>query len=98
MFHCRIFSLAAALGAVVAWSATGLADDPPAPKDEALEGLLNKLDEQAKSDASRPPGEVETKDKALDNLLEKLGETQDRPASDDRPKRQSGPRDESSPP
>jgi hypothetical protein len=39
-----------------------------------------------KTEAPVAAGDVAPKDKALDNLLEKLGETQETPAPDDRPK------------
>src|SRR5436309_3529408 len=93
-------SLAALLAIILglAWSTIGLAQD--APKDDALDGLLKKLEESkrdgegkkaldAKADpAGRAPGEVAPKDKALDSLLEKLGQTTEKPAPDERRKAQ----------
>ncbi len=100
----RRFSLAATLASIVAWASIGLAEDPPKPKDEALDSLLEKLDVQAKPpvesskpDAPKPPGEVDPKDKALDSLLEKLGQSPDKPSHDDRPKAPSGHGDEPQP-
>jgi hypothetical protein len=76
------------------WTPPGLAQD--APKDDALDKLLKKLEEgqppavkaadpKAKSDGpakkdGAKPGDVAPKDQALDSLLEKLGETGETPA------------------
>jgi hypothetical protein len=95
--------LAAALAAGVCWASAGLAQD--APKDEALDKLLKKLEDtpppapkpagEKPKAPDRKPGEVAPKDAALDSLLEKLGETSETPSPNGRPE---GPADPSTTP
>src|SRR5581483_9265298 len=53
-------SFAAALMATLAWSSIGPAQDTPKPKDDALDKLLEKLDEAKSPDPAKPA--TETKD------------------------------------
>jgi hypothetical protein len=104
MTKLQTLSLAATLACTVLCASFGLAQDPGKPRDEALDSLLEKLDnaraavaEKNKADVPAKPGDVSTKDKALDSLLEKLGETPDKPSPDERPKGAPGPQKEKPP-
>jgi hypothetical protein len=94
-------ALVALLGLPLAWSAFASAQDPPAPKDDALDGLLKKLEEKgskpAEPDKPATKGELGTKDKDLDSLLEKLGRSEDKTAPEDRPNGPGGRRGEPQP-
>lgn len=85
MIPIRLAAFAVTLAAVLCWSPAAPAQD--APKDDALDNLLNKIEATPGPDApeSRPSGEVAPKDQALDNLLEKLGETKEAPTSAGKP-------------
>jgi len=107
----RSLTLAALLALPPAWCAPASAQDAPAPKDDALDGLLKKIEEKGKDakPADKPApapekdaggktsGEVSGKDKDLDSLLEKLGTTEDKPSPDDK-RGGAGGRDEPPPP
>src|SRR5262249_23257738 len=91
----QTLSLAATLCGTVLFASFGLAQEREKPRDEALDSLLEKLDnakaaaaagDKEKGDAAKKPGEAAPTDKPLDSLLEKLGETPDAPSPDDRPK------------
>jgi hypothetical protein len=105
MTKLQSLSLAATLACTVLYASLGQAQDQPKPRDEALDSLLEKLNnakaaaagDKDKPDAPGKPGEVAPKDKALDSLLEKLGETPDRPTPEDQPKGAPGPRGEKPP-
>lgn len=55
-------------------------------KDDALDKLLQKLDESKPADAKKP-GDVKPEDRDLDSLLKKLGETKETPSPNGRPPR-----------
>lgn len=107
----RSLTLAALLALPPAWQAPASAQDAAAPKDDALDGLLKKIEDKDKSAKpadqpaaagekaaeGKPPGEVSGKDKDLDSLLEKLGTTEDKPAPDEK-RGGAGGHDESPPP
>lgn len=104
MTKLQSLSLATTLASTVLCASFGLAQDRPRPRDEALDGLLEKLDDARaaaadgkKADAPKTPGDVAPKDKALDSLLEKLGETPETPTPEERPKGPGGPPDDKPP-
>jgi hypothetical protein len=94
----RSLTLAALLTLPLAWGARASAQDAKAPKDDALDSLLKKVEEKpskaaekaaegaakktAAPAAGKPSGEVAGKDKELDSLLEKLGASEDKAAPD----------------
>ncbi|CAN5850057.1 hypothetical protein BH23PLA1_BH23PLA1_06330 [soil metagenome] len=83
----RYRTLATALAVGLCWATAGLSQD------NALDKLLEEIDAKAKTqdtdapaDQPAKPGTVAPKDKALDDLLEKLGQTPDRPQTQDDPR------------
>lgn len=104
MTRLQTLSLAATLASTILCASFGLAQDRAQPRDDALDGLLKKLEEAKAPDTAKPSasekdktgtprksGDLESKDKALDSLLEKLGETTETPAPDDKPRGAPGP-------
>lgn len=93
----RIIASLLVAGAAFAWSPFANAQDA-GPKDDALDKLLEKLDDSsptppvAKPEAETakaeepeaPKEEISEKDKALDSLLEKLGETKEEASPDEK--------------
>lgn len=108
----RSIRLAAMAGLLLACGTLSWAQEQ-APKDDALDGLLKKIEEKdskpaekgdAKATPSKgetkvePSGEVSGKDKEIDSLLEKLGTGGDKPTADDKPPGAGGGPTESKPP
>jgi hypothetical protein len=78
----HFLTAAAFVAASFCWSQLGIAQDRS--KDDALDKLLEKIDEskKPKSGDEKPAAASEPKDKALDKLLEKIGESREDAAPD----------------
>ena len=93
----KLVAAAAMLAVAAFFGVSGaLAQDAGKDKDDALDKILEKLDEpQTKpgaDDPAKPKDEVDPKDKELDSLLEKLGETKEEVAPE-KPGAAAGPGD-----
>jgi hypothetical protein len=74
-------SFAAALTSTLAWASLGLAQDTPKPKDDALDSLLEKLDEAKPPEPGRPaPVKKEQKEEGSNSAAPKAAKPTEGPA------------------
>lgn len=76
--------LLALAAAAVLLAPAALAPAQDKPKDDALDKLLQKLEDSKPREAAKP-GDVKPEDRDLDRLLKRLGETTETPAPSGRP-------------